>query len=169
MKGVGFIEIRKAELEDLNAITEIFRNAIIEMNNKKIYQWDEIYPSKNILEQDILKKQMYVGIKDEIIVSAAVINDEFDEQYKNGNWHYDGKFAVVHRLCVNPIYQNQKIGKETMLMIEELLMKERIQSIRLDAFSLNPYALKMYISLGYQKVGEANWRKGMFYLFEKRL
>lgn len=54
-------------------------------------------------------------------------------------------------------------------MIEDLLKKQRVQSIRLDAFSLNPYALKMYEALGYEKVGEINWRKGTFYLCEKKL
>lgn len=164
------MRIRKAELEDLNIIIEIFSNAIITMNNKNINQWDEIYPTSMILEQDILNKEMYVGVKDNTIVSVLVVNREFDEQYKNGDWKYDNeRFAVVHRLCVNPTYQNQKIGKNTMIMIEELLRKDRIQSIRLDAFSLNPYALRMYDTLGYQKVGQTNWRKGLFYLFEKKL
>lgn len=164
------MKMRKAELEDLNIIIEIFRNAINAMDDNNIHQWDEIYPTSTILEQDILKKQMYVGIKDDTIVSVVVVNNEFDDQYKNGNWQYDNKkFVVVHRVCVNPIYQNQKIGKNTMIMIEDLLQKEGIQSIRLDAFSLNPYALKMYETLGYQKVGETNWRKGLFYLFEKKL
>lgn len=56
-----------------------------------------------------------------------------------------------------------------MIKIEEILKTEGIQSIRLDTFSLNPYALKMYQTLGYQKVGEVKWRKGLFYLFEKQL
>ncbi|MFT8315598.1 MAG: GNAT family N-acetyltransferase [Clostridium sp.] len=164
------MKIRKAELEDLNIIMDIFRNAINVMNDNNIPQWDEIYPTNVILEQDILKKQMYVGIKDNTIVSIVVVNNEFDVQYKHGNWKYDNeRFAVVHRLCVNPIYQNQKIGKNTMIMIEDLLQKKGIQSIRLDAFSLNPYALKMYQKLEYQKAGEANWRKGLFYLLEKKL
>mgnify|MGYP003365578049 CR=1 FL=1 len=164
------MKIRKAELEDLNIIMNIFRNAINVMNDNNIPQWDEIYPTNIILEQDILKKQMYVVIKDNTIVSVVVVNNEFDVQYKNSNWKYDNeRFAVVHRLCVNPIYQNQKIGENTMIMIEDLLQKKGIQSIRLDAFSLNPYALKMYEKLEYQKVGEANWRKGLFYLLEKKL
>ncbi|MCY6354811.1 GNAT family N-acetyltransferase [Clostridium sp. ZS2-4] len=164
------MKIRKAELEDLNIIIEIFRNATNAMEDNNIHQWDEIYPTNTILEQDILKKQMYVGIKDDNIVSVVVVNNEFDDQYKNGNWEYHNeRFVVLHRVCVNPIYQNQKIGKNTMVMIEDLLQKEEIQSIRLDAFSLNPYALKMYETLGYQKVGETNWRKGLFYLFEKKL
>lgn len=164
------MKIRKAELGDLKEIMDIFSKAISTMNDNNIHQWDEIYPTKDILQQDILKRQMYVGIKDNTIVSVVVVNDEFDEQYKSGNWKYSNeRFAVVHRLCVNPIYQNQKLGKSTMLMIEDLLKKEGIDSIRLDAFSLNPYALKMYQKLGYEKVGETNWRKGLFYLFEKKL
>lgn len=164
------MKIRKAELVDLNIIIDIFKNAINEMNDNNIPQWDEIYPTSEILKEDILKKEMYVGIKGDTIVSVLVANDEFDEQYKNGNWKYaDKSFAVVHRLCVNPIYQNQKIGQTTMNMIEEILKKEGIESIRLDVFSLNPYALKMYEALGYQKVGETHWRKGLFYLLEKKL
>ncbi len=50
-----------------------------------------------------------------------------------------------------------------------MLRDRGIESVRLDAFSLNPYALRMYEGLGYKKVGEANWRKGLFYLFEKNL
>lgn len=164
------MKIRKAELEDLNIIVDIFRNAINEMNDNNIPQWDEIYPTGEILKEDILKQEMYVGIKEDAIVSVLVVNDESDEQYKNGNWKYaDEGFVVVHRLCVNPIYQNQKIGRATMTMIENILKKEMVESIRLDAFSLNPYALKMYEALGYQKVGETHWRKGLFYLLEKKL
>lgn len=164
------MKIRKAELEDLNIIADIFRNAINTMNDNNIHQWDEIYPTIEILKEDILKKEMYVGIKEVTIVSVLVVNNEFDEQYKNGDWKYDdASFVVVHRLCVNPIYQNRKIGRATMIMIEDILKKEGIESIRLDSFSLNPYALKMYKALGYQKVGETHWRKGLFYLLEKKL
>lgn len=162
--------IRKSKFADLEMIVNIFKNAIKTMNENNIYQWDEIYPNDEILKQDILKNQMYVGIRDDVIVSVVVINKEFEQEYENGNWQYDNtKFAIVHRLCVNPIYQNQRIGKETMIMIENLLLKSGIESIRLDAFSQNPYALKMYENLGYKKVGEANWRKGLFYLLEKKL
>ncbi|MCB8817702.1 GNAT family N-acetyltransferase [Desulfosporosinus shakirovi] len=162
--------IRKAKYEDLDIIIEIFKNAIKLMNDNNINQWDDLYPTTTDLEQDVLNGQMFVGIKDGEIASALVINNECEEEYKNGNWRYDNdKFAVIHRLCVNPIYQNNKIGKDTMVKIEEILKTEGIQSIRLDTFSLNPYALKMYQTLGYQKVGEVKWRKGLFYLLEKEL
>ncbi len=164
------MKIRKAKLEDLNIIIDIFKNATNRMSDNNIHQWDEIYPTNEILQEDILKNQMYVGIKGNNIVSVVVINDEYDDEYEDANWKYNNeRFVVIHRLCVNPVYQNQKIGENTMFIIGDLLKKEGIQSIRLDVFSLNPYALKMYKALGYEKVGEAHWRKGLFYLLEKKL
>jgi hypothetical protein len=94
------LNIKKAEFEDLNIIIDIFRNAIKVMNDNNVNQWDEVYPTNTNLEQDVLNGQMYVGIKDCEIVSAIVINNECEEEYKNGNWRYDNdRFAVVHRLC----------------------------------------------------------------------
>lgn len=162
--------IRKADLEDLNIIISIFESGIKTMCNSGIYQWDDIYPTSDVIKEDILKNEMYVGTKDNIIVSAFAVNNECDEQYKNGMWKYSSEnYAVIHRLCVNPDYQNQKIARNTMIEIEEILTKQGVESIRLDAFSLNPYALKLYENLGYEKVGEASWRKGLFYLLEKKL
>lgn len=164
------MKIRKAGLSDLDEIIEIYKNVIITMEKNNIHQWDEIYPNSSILKEDILNDEMYVGVVDSIIVSAVVLNSEFDEEYKNGRCQYNNKnFGIVHRLCVNPLYQNKKIGNKTMLMIEELLRNKGVESIRLDAFSENPYALKMYKKLGYKKVGEVTWRKGLFYLFQKKI
>ena len=78
-------------------------------------------------------------------------------------------FYVIHRLCVNPKFQNQGIGTQTMKHIEKQVLSKGIDVIRLDAFTLNPFALKMYEKLGYTKVGDVNWRKGKFHLMEKKL
>jgi ribosomal protein S18 acetylase RimI-like enzyme len=70
-------------------------------------------------------------------------------------------------LCVRADLQNKGIGTKTMVMIEEYMKNQGVKSIRLDAFSKNQFALKMYNKLEYKKVGDANWRKGLFYIFEK--
>ena len=160
--------IEKAKIECLDEIFHIYKNAVDLLNEKNIHQWDEVYPSKDNIEQDILKGQMYIGIENGKIMSAAVINKDFDEQYSNGNWLYDN-FVVIHRVCVNPLHQNQKIGQRTMNLIEDLLKNMGVESIRLDAFSENPHSLHMYEKIGYKKTGETNWRKGLFYLYEKKI
>jgi RimJ/RimL family protein N-acetyltransferase len=160
-----------ANMEDLNAIDRIFKNAIANMIKNNIYQWDEIYPNKGILEDDITKKQLYkTSIDGNNIISTFVLNQEYDKEYSNGKWKYNGNnFLILHRLCVNTEYQNRGFGAKTMSFVESYLKNSGIESIRLDAFSNNPIALKMYDKLGYKKTGEAIWRKGLFYLFEKIL
>ncbi len=159
-----------AQDKDLEAIWAMFQAATNEMNKNAIYQWDEIYPNKIVLKEDIEKEQLYVGISEDIIACAYVINKECDEQYTNGRWEYpDENYCVIHRLCVNPVFQNKAIGTLTMKHIEQEIQQNGISCIRLDAFTLNPYAVKMYEKLGYVKVGVANWRKGQFYLMEKKL
>ena len=42
-------------------------------------------------------------------------------------------------------------------------------AIRLDVFSLNPYARRLYEKNGFIKRGHAHWHMGEFYLMEKIL
>ena len=164
------IKFRLGKKEDSDIIVKVFEKAIYEMNKEGIYQWDSLYPNEEVLKGDLEKEQLYVGIYDEKIVSIYVLNQECDEQYKNGHWKYENAtFYVVHRLCVNYDFQNKGIGKRTMIHIEDELRNKNIDTIRLDVFSENIYAIKMYEKLGYVNVGEANWRKGKFYLLEKKL
>ena len=163
-------QLRKAELNDLEEITALFKNAVEKMITNHIFQWDEIYPTRQDFEEDIRLEQMYLMTDQGKILSVFVINQQCDEQYQTGKWAYDESGAVViHRFCVNPYCQNKGIGKKTIVCAEEMLSKRGFTSIRLDAFPPNFIALRLYASLGYQKVGEVHFRKGLFYLYEKPL
>lgn len=162
------IEYRVANLNDLDEVCKLISNAVETMIKQNIFQWDELYPTREDFQKDIDKSQLYVGIMDNRIAVVYVINQEYDEQYENGEWQNKKEpFYVIHRLCVNPDFQNKGVAKSTLLHIEEELRMRGIQAIRLDVFSENPYALKLYNNLDYTKVGHADWRKGRFYLMEK--
>ena len=164
------IVVRKANITDLRNICDIYSAAILVMDDNHIHQWDTLYPNEDLLKNDILKNQMYIAEIENQIASVFVLNQENDTEYDNGNWKYkDSAFMVVHQLCVNPHFQNQRVGTKTMQTLEKMLKREGAESIRLDTFSQNPFALRMYEKLGYRRVGEANWRKGLFYLYEKKI
>ena len=141
------------------------------MNIEKIDQWEiKKYPNKQCLKEDILNNEMYSGIIDRTIVSTIVVNKNFSEEYRNCKWDYNGdNYIVIHRLCVNSEYQNKGIATKTMEIIEKEWKNKKIESIKLDAFSRNPAALRLYDKLGYKKVGEMDSWKGIFYIFEKIL
>lgn len=164
------IDYRIACLEDLPEICGLVQAATDNMIQQNIFQWDELYPKEEILREDICKKQLYIGVIDEQIAVIYVLNQEYDAEYKNGKWKYgDKEFCVIHRLCVNPFFQNKGVGRSTLQHIEKEVLMKGVHAIRLDAFTENPYALRLYRSLGYSEVGYVHWRKGRFCLMEKYL
>lgn len=157
-----------AQLSQLEEIFTMYTKAIQEMNSNKIYQWDELYPMREDLEEDIKRNELVAVFKENEVVAAYVVNQEADEQYENGTWKYAGeKYRVLHRLCVNPAFQNQGIARKVVSHMEDEQKNKGIKSIRLDVFTENPYAMKLYKSLGYEITGSVEFRKGMFYLMEK--
>lgn len=160
----------KARPEQTEEVFSVFSAAIQNMELQGIHQWDEIYPDKPTIADDIAKNQMYIGKIDNRIAVCFVLSEEYDEEYKNGRWqHPDSRFCVIHRLCVNPEFQNKGIASETMKYIENLCKSAGYDSIRLDCFTENPYSRRLYDKTGYSVVGYANWRKGLFELREKKI
>ena len=161
---------RLAEESDIDVICKLIKDAICSMEERGIFQWDDIYPAKEDFLSDIQKQQLYVGVLDDGIVVVYTVNEECEKEYQNGRWKYpDCKYRIIHRLCVDPAYQNRGIAKGTLSHIENELHKQNVRAIRLDVFSENPFALSLYRNAGYEKVGHADWRKGRFYLMEKLL
>lgn len=161
---------RLARESDIDTICDLVKNAITEMENNCIYQWDDIYPTRDDFLVDIKKSHLFVGESDNDILVVFAVNKECDVQYQNGNWKYPAcEYRVIHRLCVNPKYQNRGIAGKTLAHIESDLRQIGIETIRLDVFNNNQYALSLYCKNGYEKVGLAQWRKGEFSLMEKHL
>ena len=163
------LKYRKATTNDIEEICRIVHAAVDVMERDNIFQWDDLYPAKEDFQEDIDESQLYVGVVDDQIAVVYTLNQKCEKEYENSKWKYkDEPFYTVHRLCVNPTFQNKGIAKSTLLYIEKQLTEMGIHVIRLDVFSNNPFALKLYNSLGYSEVGYADWRKGKFFLMEKR-
>lgn len=153
------LNYRKATQNDIEEICNIVHRAIDYMERENIFQWDDLYPTKEDFQEDICKSQLFVGVMNGQIVVVYTLNQDCDKEYENGKWKYNDKpFYTIHRLCVNPTFQNRGIAKSTLLYIEKQLAEMGIYVIRLDVFSNNPFALRLYNSLGYSEVGYANWR-----------
>ena len=159
-----------AQAEDLAEILRLFRAATTRMDAHGVYQWDEIYPDEGILSEDIARGNMTVGTIDGRIAVAFMLDFCEYSDYETAAWRYrEQDIVVLHRLCVHPDFQGHGVARQTMDYLENEVRARGIQTIRLDAFSQNPTALHLYESRGYQKAGEISYRKGLFYLYEKKL
>ena len=164
------MNFRKATTDDIEEICRLVQHAIAVMEENGIPQWDAVYPTRADFLNDIHSGTLYAGTVDGTISVIFALNKCQDEAYFSADWTYRGeRFCVLHRLCVNPQFQNQGVAKKTLAYIEEKLMREGIESIRLDVFTQNPFALRLYEKAGYHQTGTADWRKGKFILMEKVL
>ena len=161
---------RTAVPEDIPEIEQLVGAAVFEMERLQIHQWDALYPVHEDFEEDIRRHTMYVGMIDSEITVIFTLNQNCDDAYADAEWRYNGEaFAVLHRLCVLSAKQRQGIAGETLGYIETELKQRGYKAIRLDVFSENPYALRLYRHHGFQETGTADWRKGRFLLMEKLL
>ena len=148
----------------------LFADATRHMDELGIPQWDERYPTADDTSEDLARNELYVGIIHGAIACSFTLNPRCDPEYADASWLYPAlNHSVIHRLCVHPDFQNQGVAKQAMHFVESTLRSNGVQVVRLDAFSRNPYALRLYERLGYQKIGEVTFRKGVFYFYEKRL
>lgn len=161
---------RKAVTSDLDTVCTLVAAAVAHMDEQGINQWDEVYPSREVLSGDIERGELYVGLSAESAAVIYVVNTDTDEQYANGKWSYNGgDFAVIHRLCVSPAFRHKGLAGKCLEHIEDELRAAGTKAVRLDVFTENPYALRLYENHGYKTVGRAHWRKGEFLLMEKLL
>lgn len=156
--------------DDIDAIVHLVSDAIKEMELHGIYQWDEIYPTAGDFAEDIKKNNLYVAEEKKELIAVYVISGESDDAYKSAEWKCPDETAyILHRFCVSPKFQGKGIGKQLLLEIESQIRDMGYDSVRLDVFTKNPYAQRLYRHNGYEARGIAAWRKGYFDLMEKRL
>jgi ribosomal protein S18 acetylase RimI-like enzyme len=165
------IQIKQADNSDVSEVMKIIRACTEAMRLASIFQWDDIYPNIEQLEEDTKDESLYVARKDNICLGAVSFNEKQEEAYQRVEWRGNEPVLVVHRLCVDPAFQGQGVAKQLMSFGEKMAFDQGYSSIRLDAYSGNPKAVGLYERLGYQKAGSVTFprRHLPFYCFEKIL
>lgn len=162
--------IRKAELKDIEKIVEITGLCASKMIDNGIFQWNDIYPSRDVLEEDIALNQLFVFEQKEKILGCIVISEMKDDVYKKVKWLSDDKkHYYIHRLAVHPKYQGKGYAQKLMDFAESKAKDKGIYSIRLDTFSQNPRNQKFYEQRGYHRLDEIYFprqSKFPFYCYE---
>ena len=162
--------IVQATSGDAAAVCQIVTRAAQDLEDKGIFQWDEIYPDMETISKDIERQELYLYKKNGIIKGTITLNEYQDEEYAVVNWQLDAsKILVVHRVCTDPACQGQGIGKCLMTYAEQFGAENGYDVIRLDAFTQNPISCRFYEQIGYRKTGIVTFRKGQFYCFEKQI
>jgi GNAT superfamily N-acetyltransferase len=170
LKGVIII-IRKAVLEDLKGIMDIIKQTIVEMHSYNNNQWDENYPKEKDFISDIHNQDLFVVEREGKLAGFVCINKVEPVEYRELNWSLNESAMVVHRMSVYPPFRRMGVGTELMKFTDELALKNNINYLKTDTYSLNTKMNALFEKSGYKLIGEMNYlgKEKPFYCYEKVL
>lgn len=167
------VTLHKATLDMLPIINEIYVNSQSQLLEQGILQWDENYPNLDYFTSCIKNQQLFVFIQDERIIGHIVLNEWESDEWEAISWQ-GNKPIIIHSFMIDPPYQGKGLGRKMIHVCENYAKMNGYQSIRLDAFSGNEQAVKLYSKLDYEKRGSVYFSskpKGYerYYCMEKSL
>jgi len=158
--------IRRAKILEIPEILLLTQACARDMINRGIYQWNESYPSEDVLFKDIEKGQLYVLKNASKIIGVIALCTEIDEEYKSVDWlTKDNRNLYVHRLAVHPNYQHKGNARKLMDYAEQYARDHTFASIRLDTFSQNKRNQRFYEQRGYTRLSDVYFLKQSAYPF----
>lgn len=167
------MSIERATLSDLDSIYSITKNCGKYLIENGIFQWNDAYPSKEILKKDIDLQQIWKLEIDNSIIGVVVLTEIEDLEYKSVKWLTKNNHNLyIHRLAVDPSFQSKGYAKQLMDFAENYAQENNYNSIRLDTFSKNSinnnfYQKRKYIKL--ESIYFPNQSEFPFYCYEKVL
>lgn len=165
--------IQKASKIDLNTLYSITKSCAKHLTEQGIFQWNENYPSKEILLNDIKLRQIWKLVENGEIIGIMALTEMEDPEYEPVKWlTKNTKNLYVHRLAVHPNFQGKGFAQKLMDFAENFARKNNYNSVRLDTFSQNKRNQQFYEKQNYVKLESIyfpNQSAFPFYCYEKIL
>lgn len=147
--------IRKAEMADLCAITQIYDEIhTAEEAGKQVIGWIRgVYPTEKTARDSILRRDMFV-LEDGEILGAGIINRIQVDAYENAPWNYQtDNVCVLHTLVISPRATGKGYGRAFIQFYEDYAAAHDLPELRIDTNARNATARNMYRNLGYKEIG----------------
>ncbi|MBD5471287.1 MAG: GNAT family N-acetyltransferase [Lachnospiraceae bacterium] len=148
---------RKAIKEDLQIISKIYAAIhMAEECDKITTGWiRNVYPTDATAEEALQRDDLFVGIDDNLVVGAAIINKQQSDAYRNGHWSYmvsEQEIMVLHTLVIDPMHSGKGYGKSFVRFYERYAISQGCHYLRMDTQAKNNNARAMYKKLGYKEI-----------------
>ncbi len=162
------MKIILGEQQDIDDILLMINSCVSDLRKNGIYQWDNNYPSKSIISEDIFKKELYTIKQNDRSIAIIVLNEFQDKEWETVQWSENKNPLIIHRLTVDVNLQKEGIGRKLINFALNYAKKNKYDSVRFDVYSGNPDLIKAYEKMGCEKKGEVFFpnRELPFYCYE---
>lgn len=94
----------KPSLSDMNIIQSLIKDAQAYLKQNGVDQWQDGFPSVEVLEEDIKLRTSFLFCKNKIPVAFFVVSFDREEEYHHsleGSLKLEGEYATIHRTAVS--------------------------------------------------------------------
>jgi GNAT superfamily N-acetyltransferase len=163
--------LRKAATVELPVVWEILQQAIAQRKKDGSQQWQNGYPNKRTVLDDLNHGCAYVLEEAGAVIAYAAIIFGVEPAYNDikGSWLTNGEYAVIHRVATADAVKGRGIGTTLFRMIEDLCRSRGVYSIKVDTNFDNVPMLKTLERLGFTYCGEVVFWGSPRKAFEKVL
>ena len=159
------LRFRKGEEVDLERVMELVADAQNWFRRQGIDQWQDGYPTREIILSDIAGGENYIVEHNGVVVATCVISFAGEPTYneiKGKGWLNGNRYAVVHRIAVADEFRRKGIAKEILHYAEELSVEQGVADIRIDTHRDNVAMRSLLKKLGYTHCGRITLTSGAF-------
>lgn len=143
------IKIRKTNISDLDSVMPVFDEARATIATLGIDQWQNGYPEREIIINDINRSQSYlVELDGEIIATFALILDgepDYDHIF-DGEWQSGDKnkaYIAMHRVAISVKCRGKGISTSIVNYAVDCARAHGFKSVRIDTHKGNIVMRKM--------------------------
>jgi predicted metal-dependent hydrolase/GNAT superfamily N-acetyltransferase len=159
------LRFRKGAEGDLERIMELVADAQNWFRGQGVDQWQDGYPTRELILSDILGGQNYIVEYNGVAVATAVISFEGEPTYaeiKGKGWLNEKPYAVVHRIAVADECRRKGIAKEILHFAEEKCVERGVSDIRIDTHRDNRAMRSLLKKMGYTHCGRITLTSGAY-------
>ena len=154
---ISDIHIRSAAARDLSAICDLFAQSRQTMKEQGIDQWQDGYPFRSDIEEDMRHDQAYVLVKGSDVVGYFAYTTGKEDVYENiaeGAFREDGyRYSSVHRVAVSPEHRGHGLGGRVFEYAVKLAHIDHALSLRCDTHEDNKPMRTLLGKCGFQYCG----------------
>ena len=159
------LRFRKGGAVDLGCIMALVADAQSWFRRQNIDQWQDGYPTQEIMSNDMSNSENYIVDYNGVIVATFVVSFAGEPTYdeiKGKGWLNGNRYAVVHRIAVADECRRKGIALEILHYAEELCAEQGIADIRIDTHRDNLAMRSLLKKLGYAHCGRITLTSGAF-------
>lgn len=150
------MQFRKATSADIPYIAEIYEEIHTEEEAGRVtIGWERrVYPTEATAEAALEREDLFVGVDNDRIFGAAIINQQQVDVYEGAAWIFpakDEEVMVLHTLVVSPKAAGRGYGEAFARFYEDYARENDCPVLRIDTNERNTRARNMYKKLGYRE------------------